>query len=779
MPSVGTTIPHESAVGHVTGQALFLDDAPAMAGELHVGFVPSPVACGTLTSIDAAAARSIPGVVGVYTVADVPGHNMFGPLAADEPFLAERSLLYIGQPVAIVAAESREGLARGIAAVVLEYTEEPPLLSLEESISQERFLGVERRIARGDAAKALATAPMRLRGTFHIGGQEQFYLESQAAIAYPGEEGQMVVHSSTQNPTEIQAVVAEMLGVGFHEVVCVTKRMGGGFGGNETQAAIPAMMAALVARKTGCAARVIFDKDTDMILTGKRHPYLVRWEVGFENDGLIRALKYEFFSNGGCSLDLSPSIMERTLLHADNCYYIPHADFSGRICFTNLPSNTAFRGFGGPQAMAATENIIESIAQHLAIDPLEVRRRNLYGVDGRNVTPYGQIVAKNHLPEIFDQLAATSQYHARRAEIARRNAADPLTLRGLALTGMKFGISFTSKFLNQGNALVNLYTDGTVQVSTGGTEMGQGLNTKIRQLVADEFGLDPARVRLMPTSTEKNNNTSPTAASASTDLNGAAAVRACQQIKRRLKRFAAERLADQGAGLTPSPRHVIFAKNAAYDSRRPDVQIAFGPLCDEARRERVDLGARGFFATPGVDFNRETGRGTPFFYYTQGAAAVEVAIDRFTGELTIPRADLLIDIGRSINPGVDRGQITGGFIQGMGWGTAEALIYNDRGALLSHSPTTYKIPAVTDVPLDFRVALFANNDNVQNIRRSKAVGEPPLMLGIAAWAAVKNALSYMSAEAATSLNLPATGEEILQCLMTQKLSSPQISGQLR
>ena len=779
MPSVGTTIPHESAVGHVTGQALFLDDAPAMAGELHVGFVPSPVACGTLTSIDAAAARSIPGVVGVYTVADVPGHNMFGPLAADEPFLAERSLLYIGQPVAIVAAESREGLARGIAAVVLEYTEEPPLLSLEESISQERFLGVERRIARGDAAKALATAPMRLRGTFHIGGQEQFYLESQAAIAHPGEEGQMVVHSSTQNPTEIQAVVAEMLGIGFHEVVCVTKRMGGGFGGKETQAAIPAMMAALVARKAGRAARVIFDKDTDMISTGKRHPYLVRWEVGFENDGLIRALKYDFFSNGGCSLDLSPSIMERTLLHADNAYFIPHADFRGRICFTNLPSNTAFRGFGGPQAMAATENVIESIAQHLAIDALEVRRRNLYGVNDCNVTPYGQIVAKNHLPEIFDQLAATSHYHARRAEIARRNAADPLTLRGLALTGMKFGISFTSKFLNQGNALVNLYTDGTVQVSTGGTEMGQGLNTKIRQLVADEFGLDPARVRLMPTSTEKNNNTSPTAASASTDLNGAAAVRACQQIKRRLKRFAAERLADQGAGLTPSPRHVIFAKNVAYDSRRPDVQIAFGPLCDEAHRERVDLGARGFFATPGVDFNRETGRGTPFFYYTQGAAAVEVAIDRFTGELTIPRADLLIDIGRSINPGVDRGQITGGFIQGMGWVTAEALIYNDRGALLSHSPTTYKIPAVTDVPLDFRVALFANNDNVQNIRRSKAVGEPPLMLGIAAWAAVKNALSYMSAEAATSLNLPATGEEILQCLMTQKLSSPQISGQLR
>jgi xanthine dehydrogenase large subunit len=767
MPSVGTTIPHDSAVGHVTGQAFYLDDVPSMAGELHVGFVPSPIACGTLTGIDAAAARAIPGVVAVYTVADVPAHNMFGPLAADEPFLADERLIYLSQLVAIVAAESREALHRGIAAVRLTCTEEPPLLSLEESIAQERFLGVERRIARGGEIEAeLAKAPHRLSGTFQIGGQEQFYLESQAAIAYPGEEGQMVVHSSTQNPTEIQTVVAEMLGVGFHEVVCVTKRMGGGFGGKETQAAIPAMMAALVARKTGRAARVIFDKDTDMISTGKRHPYLVRWEVGFERDGRIHALKYDFFSNGGCSLDLSPSILERTLLHADNAYYIPHADFRGRICFTNLPSNTAFRGFGGPQAMSATENIIEAIAQHLALDAYDVRRANVYGIGERNVTPYGQIVEKNHLPEIFAQLAASSQYHARRAEITRRNATDPLTLRGLALTGMKFGISFTSKFLNQGNALVNLYTDGTVQVSTGGTEMGQGLNTKIRQLVADEFGLDPARVRLMPTSTEKNNNTSPTAASASTDLNGAAAVRACQQIKRRLKKFAADRLSDKAEGLAPSPRHVVFSDNAVYDSRRPDVRIAFGPLCDEARRERVDLGARGFFATPGVDFNRETGRGTPFFYYTQGAAAVEVAIDRFTGELTIPRADLLIDIGRSINPGVDRGQIIGGFIQGMGWVTAEALTYNAKGALLSHSPTTYKIPAVTDVPLDFRISLFDNNDNVQNIRRSKAVGEPPLMLGIAAWAAVKNALSYVSADAATSLNLPATGEEILRCLTT-------------
>jgi xanthine dehydrogenase large subunit len=764
MPSVGKTIPHDSAVGHVTGQAAYIDDLPALAGELLVGFVGSPVACGVLNGVDAAAARAVPGVVAVLTAADVPGHNHFGLLAIDEPFLAEQELLYAGQPVAVVAAESRAALACGIAAVQLDVTEHRPLLALDDAIAQERFFPAVRHIETGDCQAALDAAPHRLAGTFRSGGQEQFYLESQAAIAYPGEDGQMTVHSSTQNPSEIQSVVAEMLGRGAQDVVCVTKRMGGGFGGKETQASIPAMMAALVARHTGRAARVVYDKDTDMRVTGKRHPYLTHWEVGFDDDGRIRGLRFDYYSNAGCSTDLSPSIMERTLLHSDNAYYIPNADFTGRCCFTNLPSNTAFRGFGGPQGMAAVENVIESIAQHLGIDAYDVRLRNVYGVGERNITPYGQIVEKNHLPEILATLGATSHYHERRAEISEFNAHDRLHLRGLALTAMKFGISFTTKFLNQANALVNVYLDGTVQVSTGGTEMGQGLNTKLRQLVADEFGLDPDRVRLMPTSTEKNNNTSATAASASTDLNGAAALRACQQIKRRLKRFAAERLSDKSEGLTPSPRHVAFADNAAYDTRRPEVRIAFGPLCAEARRERVDLGARGFFATPGIDFNRDTGRGTPFFYYTQGAACCEVEIDRFTGELVVRRADLLIDIGRSINPGVDRGQVIGGFIQGLGWVTAEALTYDARGELLSHSPTTYKIPAITDVPIDFRVATFDNHDNRQNVARSKAVGEPPLMLAIAAWAAVKNALSYASPDAAAALTLPATGEEILRCL---------------
>lgn len=763
---VGKSLPHDAAHGHVTGSALFIDDFSPMAGELHVGFVGSPVAAGEIARVDYQAALEIPEVVACYTAGDVEGHNIFGLIVADDPFLAEDEVLYVGQPVVVIAAETPEALAAARKVVKIECRTKAPVLNIEQAIRENRYLGPVRRIARGKVEQNMAVAPHRLSGIFTSGGQEQFYLESQAAIAYPGEQGQIVVHSSTQNPTEIQAVVAEVLGLGQHQVVCICKRMGGAFGGKESQASIPAIMAALVAHKTGRSARVIYNKDDDMCVTGKRHEYLTRWEVGFDDAGKVLAVRYEFFSNGGATTDLSPSVMERTLLHADNCYYLPNVEFTGKICFTNLPSNTAFRGFGGPQGMAVTENMLESIAQYLGIDSLEVRLANLYGTDSRNVTPYGQVVDKNHLPEIFARLAESAEYEKRRAEITAFNAKSRLKLRGLALTGIKFGISFTTKFLNQGNALVNLYTDGTVQVSTGATEMGQGVNVKIRQLVADEFAIDPACVLVMPTSTEKNNNTSPTAASASTDLNGAAAVMACQQIKARLRDFAAEHLADSESGLVASPEHICFEDGNVYDVRQSRVRIPFSQLCNDARRERVDLGARGFFATPGIDFNRETGRGTPFFYFTQGAAVAEVEIDRFTGEMHVVRSDLLIDIGESINPGIDRGQIIGGFIQGMGWVTNECLVYNERGELLSHSPTTYKIPAITDVPEVFNVDLFPNADNTQNVRSSKAVGEPPLMMALAVWAAAKNALSYLNPGAETDLKLPATGEEILRVITT-------------
>ena len=764
MPSLGKSIPHDAAIGHVTGQAPYIDDIRPLAGELLVSFVGSPAAAGKLLSIDATAALAIPGVIGCYTAADVPGHNLFGVVVFDEPFLADGELLYLGQPVAIVAATNAAALEKARKAVRIEYEAAEPVLTVRESIREQKFIGPLRRIARGDVDAQLSSAANRLGGEFTTGGQEQFYLESQAAIAYPGEQGQVLVHSSTQNPTEIQALIAEMLGVGQHEVVCVCKRMGGAFGGKESQAAIPAMMAALVARKTGRSARVIYNKDDDMRVTGKRHEYFSTWDVGFDDDGRIQALRIAYYSNGGISTDLSLAVMERTLLHTDNCYFLPNVELTGQVCFTNLPSNTAFRGFGGPQAMAAIENILETVAKHLEVDAFDVRMRNLYGIGERNTTPFGQLFDRNHLPEIYATLAAKSHYHRRRDEIKQFNRTSRTQLRGLAITGVKFGISFTTKFLNQGNALVNLYTDGTIQVSTGATEMGQGVNVKIRQLVADEFGIEVGRVAVMATSTEKNINTSPTAASAGTDLNGAAAVNACRAIKRRLRQFAAGRLADVAAGLSASASHVQFREGYVLDTRRPEQRIEFGKLCAEARRERVDLGARGFYATPGVDFNRDTGQGTPFFYFTQGAAVAEVLIDRFTGDLRVPRVDLLIDIGRSINPGVDRGQIVGGFIQGMGWVTAEALVYDANGDLLSHSPTTYKIPAITDVPEVFNVATFDNNDNVRNVYRSKAVGEPPLMLGVAVWAAAKDALSYLSNEAAAELRLPATGEEVLRCI---------------
>ncbi len=460
-------------------------------------------------------------------------------------------------------------------AVVVNATPTEPILSIERAIELERFIGPLRRIARGDAARAIQSAPLRLQGVFHMRGQEQFYLESQAAIAYPGEDGQMLVHSSTQNPTETQVLVAGMLGIGQHQVVSTCKRMGGAFGGKETQAALPAMLAALVAHKTGRAARLIYDKDEDMRSTGKRHAYRVEWEVGFDGDGTIRGLKSKFFSDGGISTDLSLSVMERTMLHAENAYYVADVDFEGRVCYTNYPSNTAFRGFGGPQGMVAMENIIHEIARHRGLDALEVQRRNLYGMQGRNITPYGQIFTRNHLPEIVDRLVESSNYADRRRAIEAQNTVDRLRLRGIALMPVKFGISFTSRFMNQASALVNVYSDGTVQVSTGGTEMGQGLNTKIRQLVADEFSIDWERVLVMPTSTEKNANTSPTAASASTDLNGAAAVNACRQIKARLAAYAARRLADAELGLAESPESMVFENGRVVDGRNPSRHVEF------------------------------------------------------------------------------------------------------------------------------------------------------------------------------------------------------------
>jgi xanthine dehydrogenase large subunit len=766
-PSVGQSLPHDSASGHVTGAAAYIADLPRRSDELVVGFVPSPLACGRLRGIDLAAARAVPGIADLVTAADLPAARRFGPILPDEPVLAEDEVLYVGQPVVVIAGETEAAVAEARRLVRLEIEPGDPILTIDQAIARGKYLGPSRRIGRGDAAATIAMAPHRLAEVFHNLGQEHLYLEPQAALVYPGEEGQLVVHSSTQGPTEVQHVVAEALGLGMHEVVCICKRMGGGFGGKETQATLPAIMAALVARRTGRAARLVYRREDDMASTGKRHAYRTTWDVGFDDDGRILGYAVRFHSAGGAAADLSTSIMDRSMFHVDNAYWFEHVEIRGQVCFTNHSPATAFRGFGGPQAMAVTESVIQEIAAYLRqlgrpVRAIDLQRRNLYGTTDRNTTPYGQRVVGNHLPEILETLAHRSEFDRRQQVIEAANARDPLILRGLALTPVKFGISFTTAFLNQGNALVNVYTDGTIQVSTGGTEMGQGLNTKIRQLVADAFGLPPDRVVLMPTSTEKNCNTSPTAASAGTDLNGAAALRACDTIRARLTAWAAARFTADG--FATAADEIGFAGGWVYDRRQPGRRIDFGDLCAAARRDRVDLGARGFYATPGIGFDHQAGRGTPFFYFTQGAAVAEVRIDRFTGDLQVPRVDLLIDIGRSINPGVDRGQVIGGFVQGMGWVTGECLVYDEGGRLLSDSPTTYKIPAASDVPTDFRCAFFPAEDNVENVARSKAVGEPPLMHALAVWSAVKHALGCVSPAAARRLCLPATGEEILRAL---------------
>ena len=754
----GQSVPHESARSNVTGTTPYLDDLPRFRNELSVELEVSPLAHARIVSVDVAAAACVPGIAAIFTAADVPGDNRFGAIEHDEELLASRECQYVAQPIVALAGETRAALRQARGAVKLELEALPAVLSIEQAIAAGEFLGGPRRITRGDAAGALARAEHVIEGSLHTGGQEHFYLETQAALAVPGENGSISVYSSTQNPSEVQEVVAHGLGLRQNQVVCIATRMGGAFGGKESQAAQPALIASLVACKTGRPARLVYPRNLDMRATGKRHPYLSRYRAGFRGDGQIDALALELYSDGGSACDLSLAVMDRSILHADNAYYIPHFSVNGIVCRTNLPPNTAMRGFGGPQGIAAIENVIEDIAAFLGIDPLLVRRRNLYGEGGRDVTPYGQVVSRNTLPRVIEELAESSDYVRRRDEAARASAGSLTQLRGISLVPVKFGISFTRRTLNQGSALVNIYTDGTIQVSTGGTEMGQGLFTKIGQVVADCFALPLEAVRVMPTSTEKNHNTSPTAASASTDLNGTAALHACEILKQRLGETAARHL----VAAEPPAAEITFDDGCAFDRNRPEHRLRFDELVRLAYEDRVELGARGFYATPGIDFDRDKGQGTPFLYYTNGAAVCEVSIDRLTGELSVTRVDILLDLGRSINPAIDRGQVIGGFVQGMGWSTTEELIYSSSGELLSDAANNYKVPSVDCIPADFRVAFLEDSDNPLNLLGSKAVGEPPFVLGLGVWAAAKAAVSSLVAGRAVGLKLPATSEEIMR-----------------
>jgi xanthine dehydrogenase large subunit len=764
MASIGKDIAHDSAVTHVTGESIFLDDLPPLGGELLAGIIPFPLAHGKLKRLDLSESLKVPGVVSILTSKDVPGHNLFGPAVKDELLLVESEAVFLGQPVAIIAADNVDALYQARKAAVIEVEPLPPIFTIDQAIAENQFLGSPRKIARGDVDAAMASAENTLEGTLDIGGQEHFYLESQIAIAVPGEQWQMTVHSSTQHPSEVQMMVAEVLGVPFNHVVCICKRMGGGFGGKETQAAQPAMMAALLAAKTRRPVRFLYSKDDDMRFTGKRHPFKAFYKAGFSSTGVITSLDLRLYSNGGCSTDLSFAVLERAMLHSDNAYYLPNVRIEGRVCRTNLPSNTAFRGFGGPQGISVIENLMEEIAGVLQIDALEVREVNCYGNAPRNVTHYGQLVANNMLPELFRLLRLECEYDRRREEIGRLNSKSPTHLRGLAMSAVKFGISFTRRTMNQANALVNVYQDGSVMVSTGATEMGQGVFTRIKQIVADELGIPLGRVIVAPTSTDKNNNTSPTAASAGTDLNGAAAADACGRIRQRLSVVAAGMMARPAEGLAAEPDRIRFAEGNVFDERAPGRVLPFRDIVCQAYEQRVSLGERGFYITPGVDFNRETGKGSPFLYYTNGVACSEVLIDRFTGELSVSRVDLIMDVGKPLNPGIDRGQIIGGFVQGMGWVTGEELVYGELGQLLSNSPTTYKIPNVSDVPAVLNVRFLDNPDCQVSLYRSKAVGEPPLVLGISVWLAVKDALRSLGTDSARRLCIPATGERIVRCM---------------
>ncbi len=768
MSAVGKDLPHDSAKGHVSGESIYIDDFPPAHNELLVDFYYAPVSHAVIKSLDLSEAEKVEGVSGLYTYKDLPSDNCFGPIVKDECLLVEKEIEFMGHPIVVIAAENRKAIEKAKKAIKIEYEKLELVLSIDKAREKGLFLGPTRRIKQGDSKKAFEKAEHVISGCFENLGQEQFYLESQAAMVFPKENGQLEVHSSTQHPTEVQEVIAHLLGLSMNQVVCITKRMGGGFGGKESQATHPAAMAALVAQKTKRPARIIFNKDQDMQVTGKRHPFKNDYKVAFDKNGVIQAVDMDFYSDGGAFFDLSTAVMARAMCHADNAYYLANADIRGTICKTNLPPNTAFRGFGGPQGIALIENIMEEIAAYLKVDPFEIRRRNLYGQKDRNITPYGEIVFDNNLPRIFDELEKSSDYKKRKEAVDKFNKESKSKLKGISVSAVKFGISFNTKHLNQANALVNIYVDGSIQVSTGATEMGQGVNTNIKQIVAGEFDIDADHVIVMPTSTEKNNNTSATAASSATDLNGSAAVDACRKIKQALCELAASHIASKDQTIMPSPTSIIFEDGFIYDRRRPATKIGFKELVKLAYLSRVSLGARGFYATQGIDFSWEAGpektaAGHPFLYYTQGAAVAEVTIDRFTGELKIDRVDMLMDIGKPVNPGIARGQLTGAFIQGMGWVTTECLKYADDGTLLSHSPTTYKIPNVQDTPEVFNVD-WIEAENPVNVAGTKAVGEPPLCLGLSVWCAVKYALSSVSGNEIPKLILPATNEEIVMRL---------------
>lgn len=762
--AVHQPLPHDSAELHVTGEARYVDDLPEPRDLLHAYVRLSERAHARLTRLDTAAVAAAPGVAAVLTARDLPASNDVGPVVPGDPVFADGEVHYCGQSLFAVAADSIPLAREAAQRAIVEYEDLPALLTVEAALAAGSFVLPTEVLRRGQAARAIARAPHRLRGRIAIGGQEHFYLEGQVAMALPRERGGMHVHSSTQNPAEVQRLVARVLGVPESAVVAEVRRMGGAFGGKETQAAHVACVAALLAWRTGRPVKLRLDRDDDMLFTGKRHDFLAEYDVGFDDEGRIRGLELVLASRCGFSADLSGSVNDRAMLHADNAYYLPDVTVTSHRCRTNTASNTAFRGFGGPQGMLAVEEVVDEVARHLRKDPLDVRRANLYGGRGRDLTPYHMKVEED-LAGLVGEVERTSDYRRRREELARWNAESPWLKRGLALTPVKFGIAFTATHMNQAGALVHLYTDGSVHLNHGGTEMGQGLHIKVAQVVADELGVGIDRVRVTATVTDKVPNTSPTAASSGSDLNGKAAQLAARAIKRRLARCAAERLGGR-------PQDAVFAGGEVRLGRRA---LPLAELAQLAHASRVSLSATGYFRTPKLHYDRARHRGRPFLYFACGAAVSEVEIDTLTGEYRVRRVDVLHDTGDSLNPAIDLGQVEGGFVQGMGWLTTEELWWDEAGRLRTHAPSTYKIPACGDVPEDFRVTLRRVRNREPTVHRSKAVGEPPLMLALSVFHALKDAVAAVGEHRlAPRLDAPATPERILLAIeeLRARLAAP-------
>ena len=753
--AVHQPLAHDSADLHVAGAATYVDDLPEPPGVLHCAFGHAVEGRGKLLSLDLDAVRAAPGIVAVFTAADIPGENNVGPVVHDDLLLADGEILYPGQPLFLVAATGTNAARRAarLGKAIVEPL--PALVTIAEAKAAGAEIEATQFMVRGDADAALATAPHRLTGSLEMGGQEHFYLEGQVAMATPGEQGQLHVLSSTQHPSEIQHLVATMLGRSHAQIVVEVRRMGGGFGGKETQAAAFAVACALVAAKTGRPTKFRADRDDDMVSTGKRHDFAADYDVGFDGDGRITGIRITLASRCGATVDLSPAINDRAMFHADNCYFLPAVEIVSHRLRTDTVSNTAFRGFGGPQGMMAIERVMDAIAHFLGRDPLEVRRINLYG-PGRDVTPYHMTVADNVAPELIADLALGAGYAARRAEVDAFNAGHSVLKKGLALTPVKFGISFTTTHLNQAGALVLVYADGTVHLNHGGTEMGQGLHIKVAQVVADVFGLPVEAVKVSATRTDKVPNTSATAASSGSDLNGMAALDAATKIRDRLAGVAAQIFGCEAS-------EIAFTRGGVTGNGET---CAFDDLSRRAHLARVPLSATGFYATPDIGYDRASHRGRPFLYFAYGAALSEVVIDTLTGEHKVVAVDILHDVGHSLNPAIDLGQIEGGFIQGMGWLTTEELVFDGRGRLLTHAPSTYKIPTANDRPAHMEIAIWERGRNAEpTIHRSKAVGEPPLMLAISVFSALTQAVAAaVPGKGLPKLDAPTTPERVLAAI---------------